>query len=48
MVSYLTFPNFYPYIRRSPGVSTLILFFITLAAVPAIFAEVVQGLKEYK
>ena len=31
-----------------PGVSTLILFYITVAEVPAIFTDAVQVLKEYK
>ena len=31
--------TFYPYMRSSPGVSTLILLYVTVAEVPAIFTD---------
>ena len=40
--------TFYPYMRSSPEVSTLILLYVTVAEIPAISLMLIQGLKEYK
>ena len=39
---------FYPYMRSSLEVSTLILLYVTVAEIPAISLMLIQGLKEYK
>ena len=40
--------TFYPYLGSSPGVSTLILLYVTVAEVPVISLMLIQGLKDYK
>ena len=40
--------TFYPYMRSSPGVSTLILLYVTATEVPVILLMLIQGWKEYK
>ena len=39
---------FDPYMRSSPGVSTLILLYITVAEVPAVFNDADTRIKEVK
>ena len=40
--------TFHPYMRTSPGVSTVILLYVAVTEVPAISLILIQGLKEYK